>query len=217
VLIAGFERDVDRGLVPAQHILGMQRLLERRLEPGLVEAVGQAGVGASYEPRRHSDEFTRDIRGRAAELAAERNAKIAELRELKATQPATPSPELLDLIPQAEIDFERIPEPILRQLYEAFRLEIVYDKETDTAECRVTLIPESIPGQHQATREVIQSGGLTPETKNRDHVIPILQPFGQYPQRGGSQMAATPLVGVPRRQLLIAGRFGIEPSVYGGT
>ena len=95
--------------------------------------------------------------------------------------------EFLDLAPQGKIDFEVVPEPVLRHLFEAFRLEIVYDQVTDKTECRVTLVSETIPAQYQAAREVLEAGAIrvrTPQKrKDRDHLIPIMQPFGQYPNR----------------------------------
>lgn len=125
-------------------------------------------------------EFARDIRARAADLAEHRNAKLAELRELEATQPVMPSPELLDLIPQGTIDLDLIPEPLLRRLFEAFRLEVIYDDASGIAECRVTLIPEAISTQRQAAQEAIKAVSQGPtsgsDTGSTGATITIMQP-----------------------------------------
>ncbi|HKA10116.1 MAG TPA: hypothetical protein VKI99_06575 [Candidatus Dormibacteraeota bacterium] len=48
------------------------------------------------------------------------------------------------------------PEPILRHLFEAFRLEVCYDRRLNTATCRVTVAAESIAGLRQAAERVLQ-------------------------------------------------------------
>lgn len=93
-------------------------------------------------------DLVRDIRERSAALSAERNAKLDELAKVERHQPERPCPELLDLLPTGKVDLAKAPEPLLRRLFEAFRLEIRYDKRTDVAECQITLA--GVTGTNQA-------------------------------------------------------------------
>jgi site-specific DNA recombinase len=99
--------------------------------------------------------FTRDVHARAAKLSADCEAKAALLTELENNQPTRPCPALLDLLPTGRINFETASEPMLRRLFDAFRLEIRYDRETNIASCQVTITPDISPIQHKAAIEVL--------------------------------------------------------------
>jgi hypothetical protein len=90
-------------------------------------------------------ELTRDVHARLAELRAEADDVTAQLRELEDSAPPVPTPELLDALPVVGPDLDRLPDQQARALFDAFRLEIRYDRLSDTAHCRATLTGETLP------------------------------------------------------------------------
>jgi hypothetical protein len=88
----------------------------------------------------------RRIRDRLRELEDERLQKIREMAELKAPVPgsAPQAVELLSELPMVDFEPQLVPETSLRRLFEAFRLEVRYDKLENHATCRATLSDESV-------------------------------------------------------------------------
>ncbi|MBO2454363.1 recombinase family protein [Actinomadura barringtoniae] len=101
------------------------------------------------------DDLFNDIRTRSAELSSDRNSKLARLEELEQTKPVRPRPELLDLLPTGPIRIDAMPEELQRKLFEAFRLQIRYDRRTDEAECQITLAAAAIRAQQRAAQEAL--------------------------------------------------------------
>ncbi|XVQ15111.1 recombinase family protein [Spirillospora sp. CA-255316] len=101
-------------------------------------------------------EFTRDVNARAAHLSAERDEKKTKLAELENARPTRQCPTLLDEIPAGSIDLGRVPEATLRKLFEAFRLEMRYDRKTNKVRCQVTVTPEVIPAQRKAVKDALE-------------------------------------------------------------
>lgn len=60
------------------------------------------------------------------------------------------TPDLLDNHPLVHLDPEEIPATMLRALFEAFRLEVCYDKPANRARCRVTLTDDTANTMHTA-------------------------------------------------------------------
>ncbi|MWA07405.1 recombinase family protein [Actinomadura sp. LD22] len=102
------------------------------------------------------------IRERSATLSAERNAKLAELARVEQQRPPRLCAELLEALPEGEVDLAEVPEPVLWRLFEAFRLEIRYDKRTDTADCRITLTGAAIDMLGAAAAEALPEGTMRP-------------------------------------------------------
>ena len=88
----------------------------------------------------------RGVRDRVAVLDQERSAIVDELRKLEAdrheNQPG--SVDLLDALPIGDADFVSLPEPVVRRLFEAFRLQVRYDSGTHVARCRVAISADSV-------------------------------------------------------------------------
>lgn len=129
-----------------------------------------------------SGEFAREIDARTTQLAQDRRAKAAELRNLNNQQPPTQNPELLDFVPQVRVGLTAMPEAVLRQLYDAFNLEIIYDHITDRAEITLTMTAETTPTIQRATHTAIRT---TQSDQNAEtpEKTPGLRGFGWYPQR----------------------------------
>ena len=70
-----------------------------------------------------------------------------------------------------EVDLAEVPEPVLWRLFEAFRLEIRYDKRTDTADCRITLTGTAIDMLGAAAAEALPEGTMrTPATMSHSYL-----------------------------------------------
>lgn len=139
----------------------------------------------------HGD-LIRDIRAPAAQLAADRAAKLAELSDLENTAPIQPAPELLDALPLGAVDLADAPVPVLHHLFEAFRLELRYNKPTNTATCRVTILPETLPELRHAATRLLQHQ----ESHEGDHCDAAPVPICVAPPAGLEP--ASPDLGGPR-------------------
>jgi hypothetical protein len=62
---------------------------------------------------------------------------------------------LLDYLPITPIDLVELPDELSRRLFEALRLEILYDYTTRTATCRVTLLGDTINAVSHTTQEAV--------------------------------------------------------------
>jgi site-specific DNA recombinase len=156
--LAGVDAEAERG---RQHRLAALRrrvddldARRRRLLRNLELAEDERG------------ELARDVTTRLAELRAERDSTQRELADLERQPPAVPSPRLLDALPIGPHRLAELPEPELRRLFEAFRLEIRYDRHTGVARCRVTLTAETQPAVLRATGTGVVS---TPNPERPGH------------------------------------------------
>lgn len=91
------------------------------------------------------------------------------VRSPEEAQDPTPTPELLDALPVTGPDLARVSDERARALFDAFRLEITYDKPTDTARCRATLAAGTLPmavaaaGGDHAAIWVVPPTGFEPD------------------------------------------------------
>lgn len=99
-------------------------------------------------------ELTREINTRLIELRTETDRLTTQLAELDTAQDTRPAPALLDALPMAPIDLARLPHDHARNLFDAFRLEVHFDKRTGTARCQVTLTADSLPTLVNATGQL---------------------------------------------------------------
>jgi site-specific DNA recombinase len=100
-------------------------------------------------------ELIKDINARRAELRAERahlNDQLADLQEQTAQ---APNPELLARLPVTPVDLTGMPDEVSRQLFEALRLEMVYDHERHQVAARVTLTGDTIDTVSRTTQAVV--------------------------------------------------------------
>ena len=90
-------------------------------------------------------ELARDVGVRLAELRAEADDLSERRRALEESPHPAATPELLEALPVTGPDLDRVSDERARAMYEAFRLEITYDKPTHTARCRATLTADTLP------------------------------------------------------------------------
>ncbi|GAA1895384.1 recombinase family protein [Streptantibioticus ferralitis] len=100
-------------------------------------------------------EFIRDINERRAELRKHRIGLEQQLARLEDEVQQAPNPDLLSRLPITPVDLTKMPDELCRQLFEALRLEIHYDRTTNLATCRITLTGETIPAVSQTTSEAV--------------------------------------------------------------
>lgn len=97
-----------------------------------------------------------------------------------------------------------MPEPLLRRLFDAFRLEIRYDREPGLATAQVTVTPENTPGQRR-TAETVLTDQRPPTVTDHAWICVV-------PQRDPHQMAAASPTAATRRELMITMRFNVHMS-----
>lgn len=82
---------------------------------------------------------------------------------------------------------------MLRHLFEAFRLQLRYNKRTNTATCQVTLLPETLPELRHVAQRLLRQTQQKQEDDDADAAavpICVAPPAGFEP--------ATPDLGGPR-------------------
>ena len=86
------------------------------------------------------------VRDRLGELEAKRRAKEEELTALESEMPIANGgdADLLDLLPVVDVDLLTVPCEFLRPLFEAFRLQIRYDRPGHHATIQVTIAEEAL-------------------------------------------------------------------------
>ena len=101
--------------------------------------------------------FLRDVQERHRGLTAERDEKLNRLAPLAdATPVVLPSVDLLERIIAADVETLRgAPEALLRAVFDAFRLRVVYDGRSGEARCRVTVTDDSVATIDTATRAAL--------------------------------------------------------------
>ena len=111
--------------------------------------------------------------GGGDELEHERRAKLDELATLEQSRPAARGQDarLLDELPILDVDFAAVPETVLRPFFEAFSLEVRYDKHSHHATARVTITDDAV-----------------------DTVLPTIASIGAHPTRSHRGRPAHPSV-----------------------
>ena len=79
----------------------------------------------------------------------------------------------------------------MRHLFEAFRLEVWYDRRLNTATCRVTVAGDLIAGQRQAAERVLQH---PPDGEGFHVPICVVPPEGLEPPTRGLGKGGVELV-----------------------
>jgi site-specific DNA recombinase len=99
----------------------------------------------------------RRVRERLDELERERVDKLQDLRalDLEESQKPAQSVKLLDRLPVGELHLEAATESTLRRIFDAFRLEIAYDRHTNRAECQVMLSDETVDSVLRTSASVV--------------------------------------------------------------
>ncbi|WP_424923726.1 recombinase family protein [Actinomadura darangshiensis] len=99
--------------------------------------------------------FVNSINERTTRIGADLEAKQTALRELRDATPVAPCPELLDQCPTGTVDFDLLPEPVLRRLLDAFAVQMCHDKQSNQVDVQVTITPETADTQMRAANVAI--------------------------------------------------------------
>lgn len=106
--------------------------------------------------------FVNSINERTTRIGADLEAKQAALRELREATPVSPCPELLEHCPTGTVDFDLLPEPVLRRLLDAFAVRMRHDKEGNHVDVQVTITAETADTQRRAANAAIMGDGGGP-------------------------------------------------------
>jgi len=112
-------------------------------------------------------DFIRDLNQRRAELRQQRAGLEAQLAEAEDHAARASNPQLLDALPVGDLDLDRLPAALTRALFEALRLQVRYNKTTNTATYRITLSAETIHAAADVASNTINTPH--PHTKQKDN------------------------------------------------
>ncbi|GAA5109812.1 recombinase family protein [Haloechinothrix salitolerans] len=111
-------------------------------------------------------ELIRDINERRAQLRHRQVQLKEQLAEAEEAIAQTPNPDLIDLLPVGQVDVAQLPEDTARNLFEALRLKMHYNKTANTVRCEIDLTAHSITTAQDASNAAILPFPRTsPETE----------------------------------------------------
>lgn len=140
-------------------------------------------------------EFITEINERRAELKNERSQLRDKLEAIESEVAHALNPSLIDALPTGHVDLEKMPYELARQLFDAFRLEVRYNKIQHSARFRVTITGQALGIVNRVAHRAIGRADNTarpgdgPDGHDTTHVVPMhmVPPAGFEP--------ATPALG----------------------
>ena len=137
------------------------------------------------------------VRDRLGELRRQRAAKAAELAAIdtQAERSDDTAVELLDALPASTDTLAEVPEPLLRQLFTAFQLEVRYDKHTNTATLQITLHESRL----DELRDIAQAVLNPQRSQSHDQAADVGSPAAHAPAAPPQIAVATPATTIARR------------------
>ncbi len=195
---------------PAERIARERTALEQGIatiedrQGRLIRALADAGAAAggggqpSEEPDPETERAYRDgIRKEHAALGAQRRALAEQLARLDVPEPAA-QPDysaLVDMLPLLDVDLALLPEEKQRRLYEAFGLEMRYNRPEKTLTLQVAIPAHLVDELASITRE-LDSGNKKSGTPAKaavpDHGT-------QIPKSGHNVQLRSHVLGAPGR------------------
>lgn len=158
------------------------------------------------------------IQTRLTELESQHRERVATLAHLQATPPpGVPGPvDLLDRLPELDLDLAALPEDRFRRLLDAFGIQISYDRRTHRATYRARISGHLIPHASQLVIESAANRRITrpqiPRQRDHDDVGPgdagangrslhssMTRPAGGTEQHLGRTRMACGIAGNPTR------------------
>ena len=116
--------------------------------------------------------FIQGVQLRVADLDAQIKEKKAEIEKLKREAPPRQDPALVDSLPAGRCEIATLPDATRRRMFEAFRLQLHYDKRTNSVRCQVTLASETIGSVARAAGDALRTGHHTDENAVPICVVP---------------------------------------------
>jgi hypothetical protein len=149
-------KSCDRERAKLEKELAALERRQARLIQTLAEGTGDDEDGT---PRFGPDEeraFRDGIRAQHATLVRRHRTVSAQLAQLAATPdvPTGGDPGLLDALPVLPIDLARVPEGLQRRLFDAFQLDVTYDRSREELTLRVTIPAHGVDALVSLTREM---------------------------------------------------------------
>jgi site-specific DNA recombinase len=159
------------------HTLGRAREQRERLRRELADLQRRQdnliGQLETFEPTGDAEadrEYRQSVQRRFADLTSARRAKQAELEDLEVVAPADrDGAELLDLIPRLPAVLGELPEEMERRLYDAFQLQVRYDRSRHEVTVRVTVRADTVKMLIKATEGIVERGSGTSMGHDRNH------------------------------------------------
>jgi hypothetical protein len=128
----------------------------------------------AYQPTGDDDidtQWRTALQRRFAQIAAERRTVSQRLTTLASQDEdgGCGNPALLDLLPQRAIDPTQLSEDDQRALYDAFHLQVRYNRAKHQATLRVTIYAEAVGAPHQEDPRPrqLRDAEQDPEQRNR--------------------------------------------------
>ncbi|WP_084655434.1 recombinase family protein [Nocardia altamirensis] len=100
-------------------------------------------------------ELVRDINDRRAELRTQQTQLQARLAEIEAEVLRVSSPGLINSLPIGYLRVEELPHGLARQLFDALRLEVRYNKTHNRLSYRITLVVGTLALVHRVAQEAL--------------------------------------------------------------
>ena len=119
---------------------------------GLLDRLSWVAGAGQHIYERPDPDFIRDLNERRAELRNHKTQLEAQLTDAEAHAANT---GLLDELPIGPFDLDQLPDELTRELFEAIRLQIHYDRATNKATCSITLAAETINAAATAAGKAI--------------------------------------------------------------
>jgi hypothetical protein len=113
-------------------------------------------------------DWVRGINERRAELLAEKASLETELAALEDEVQDEANRDLLELLPVSPIDLDDLSDEVSRGLFDALRLEVRYNRDTDSARCRITLSGNTITSVAGAARLALVRGSTDTERQTNE-------------------------------------------------
>jgi site-specific DNA recombinase len=142
------QRQRDRPAQLTRELIGLQRRQDNLIDQlENFEATGDTDADREYR---------QTIQRRFAELTITRRAKQSELDQIKIdTPPSGDDADLLDQTPQLQADMTELPESLERQLYDAFHLDVRYNRARHEATIQATIREDTIMTLTEATQDCL--------------------------------------------------------------
>jgi site-specific DNA recombinase len=141
-------------------VAGQQATLRKQLDQLARAQVNLMRQLEEYEPTGDDDidnEWRTTLQRRFSKIATDRRSTGQRLSELSKQEPNQDAgnPELLSLLPQRAIDVTLLTEEEQRELYDAFHLQVRYDRTRHQVTLRVTIHAEAVD---QLSRKIHAAG-----------------------------------------------------------
>ncbi|MFT7841808.1 recombinase family protein [Saccharothrix sp. BKS2] len=159
-------------------------------------------------------DLIRDINQRRVELRAQKQRLEAELAEAEDRVRQVPNPDLLDALPVAKFRVDELPGELARRMFESLRLEIHYNRDTNTATCKVTLAGQTAEAARQAADQALKRKKDQERIPGPTLDVPPERRRGVRPRVG--RLAGEPRTRSPRYRSPRTRRRGLGDAVQVG-